>query len=143
MPIDYLLRHSAPGAIAASTAADGETVDGAAYEYTYDSYGRLVRTTSSGGTVGVRDWQFCFQDAAGTGGAAPACTAGDVGVTGRNSNGTAAYDGGVKIARYPYDLADRLTSLSIQAPYTGCTPINKIQSFYVNKTSSQCRGHFW
>lgn len=78
---------------------------------------------ATGFTTPTHDWQYCYQHASGTGGAAPNCTSGDVNIAGSNSNRTAAYHNGTKIAGYTYDLADRLTGVSIQSPYTGNTVV--------------------
>lgn len=102
-----------------------ETVDGNEYRYTYDTQDRLVQAQfgASGFTTPTDDWQYCYQDPASTGGAAPNCTNSDVAATGANSNRTAAYHNGTKTAGYTYDQADRLTTVTVQTPYSG-NPIN-------------------
>jgi RHS repeat-associated protein len=102
-----------------------ETVDAKEYRYTYDTFDRLSRTTfgNTGFVTAEHDWQYCFQDVSGVNGAAPNCQAGDVTTAGLNSNRTAAYDNGVKLGGYQHDKADRLSSVSVQAPYAG-TAIN-------------------
>ena len=98
-----------------------ETIDGQEYRYTYDATDRLVKAEfgATGFTTPTQDWQYCYQHASGAGGAAPNCTGSDVSTTGANSNRTAAYHNGTKIAGYTYDLADRLTGVSLQSPYAG------------------------
>lgn len=100
-----------------------ETIDGKEYRYSYDTADRLVRTQfgATGFTTPDYDWQFCYENAAPSLGAAPSCTSADVASVGANGNRTAAYVNGAKTATYAYDNADRLTSVGVQSPYAGQT----------------------
>ncbi|CAM9573866.1 unnamed protein product, partial [Phaeothamnion confervicola] len=100
-----------------------ETIDGNEYRYSFDNYDRLSRAQfgPTGFFTPNHDWQYCYQDQAGSGGAAPSCTSGDVNAAGANGNRVSSYDNGTKLSGLTYDSADRLIGVSLLTPFAGNT----------------------